>query len=227
MMTVLLESAGAREPRRAGWTLGSTVLHAALIVGAVALTTRAPQIADGSAEPVHVITFDHPEPIEQRPSRPPAGPVLPGAPALPAIPINIPNVPTFDVTRPFTSSAVAAEDIFRRPSVPIVSAAPGPAGVHVVGSVDRIAAQLPGNGSPDYPRTLRTAGVEGNVIVTFVVDTAGRAEPGSITIVSTTHALFADAVRHWLARTRYSPAVLDGQRVRQLVQQEVGFALKR
>jgi TonB family protein len=141
--------------------------------------------------------------------------------------IHVPTVPTFDVGPSFTPT-VPSGDIFERrrgQMIPTVPASPG--GVQTAAAVDQLAAPLPGNGAPQYPGPLRTAAVEGSVVVTFVVDTTGRAEPTSITIISATHALFADAVRQWLARTRYVPAEIHGRRVRQLVQQEVGFNLKQ
>jgi hypothetical protein len=69
--------------------------------------------------------------------------------------------------------------------------------------------------------------VEGDVVARFVVDTLGRVEPGSIAILAATHALFAAEVRAWLSRTRYRPAEYEGRVVRQLVEQRIGFALRR
>lgn len=204
--------------------MASLVVHAALITGALILA-QAPEIADVTSAPVQpVVIYRPPEPSPQLPNRP-GQPVPSGVANLRPIAINVPDIPTFDVTRSYTPS-VAPVDVFNRSAGPIVPSPTSPSGeVHTWGEVQRVAASLPGNGSPDYPRTLRTAGVEGSVVVTFVVDTLGRAERGSITIVSTTHPLFADAVQHWLARTRYAPAEINGRRVRQLVQQEVGFSL--
>jgi protein TonB len=224
MMTVLLESAGARGPKRAGWTIASISMHVALIAGAIILTTQAPAIVDEPVTIIPIVPYVPPQPREPALTHPGQAP-LPGAPSIPSLPIPLPIVPTFDSGQPFTPS-VGTGDIFARPVMPITSRGPvATGGVHTSAGVERIASLLPGNGSPVYPRALRTAGVEGSVVVTFVVDTAGRAEPSSITIVSATHTLFADAVRQWLARTRYAPAEIGGKRVRQLVQQEVGFRL--
>jgi TonB family protein len=93
--------------------------------------------------------------------------------------------------------------------------------------VERTVRPGAGNPSPTYPSTLRSAGVEGDVLVRFVVDTLGRVEPGSVEIREFTHALFADAVREWLRRTHYDPASIGGRPVRQLVEQRVGFTLRR
>ena len=228
MMTVLLESGGARTPRRTGWSVASLAAHSLLIACAIALTTHAPAAVGPGDAVVHRVIYDPVPLTPQQPTERPAGPTLHGAPTLPSLTIQVPTVPTFDVRPGIPSSPVDADAIFRRDAGPMTSGrAVSSDGVHTVGNVDRIAAPLPGNGAPDYPRTLRTAGVEGTVVVTFVVDTTGRAEPATLAILSTTHPLFADAVRHWIARTRYVPAEINGKRVRQLVQQEVGFTLRR
>jgi protein TonB len=65
------------------------------------------------------------------------------------------------------------------------------------------------------------------VVARFIVDTLGHVDPGSISILASTHALFADEVRRWLARTRYAPAMHAGGNVRQLVEQRFEFALRR
>ncbi len=222
MMTVLLESSKAPSSRRGGWTVASVSLHAALIAGAVALTAQAPPFVDGGLEPpLTVLPY---VPVDE--AKGTSGEALPGASRLPSLTIEVPNVPAIDVNGPIISINMPG-DIFKRPGSTLGSTITSPiGGAYTSASVERLATPLPGNGAPAYPGTLRTAGLEGSVVVTFVVDTAGRAEPTSIIIVSATHTLFADAVRQWLGRTRYAPADIRGIRVRQLVQQEVGFTLK-
>jgi len=53
-----------------------------------------------------------------------------------------------------------------------------------------------------------------------------RVEPASVEILRALHDLFAEAVRRWLTRTRYSPAQASGVEVRQLVEQRVEFDLR-
>ena len=98
-------------------------------------------------------------------------------------------------------------------------------GLYTATSVDRAVVALSTNPRPDYPQSLRAANLEGEVLVTFVVDSTGHVEPGSVTIIQATHEQFAGAVRRWLPRTRYRPAEVRGVRVRQYVQQQVGFSL--
>jgi hypothetical protein len=78
-----------------------------------------------------------------------------------------------------------------------------------------------------FPPPLYAARVPGLVIAEFVVDSAGRIENGTLGIVSSTAPLFTYAVRVALEGASYVPAVKDGRRVRQLVQQRFQFDLGR
>ncbi len=78
---------------------------------------------------------------------------------------------------------------------------------------------------PAYPDSLFRGRVPGQVLVEFVVDTSGIVVFESISAISTSHALFTEAVRRALQNARFRPAVLAGRRVRQLVQLPVKFEL--
>lgn len=93
--------------------------------------------------------------------------------------------------------------------------------------VERPVAPIPGTGSPRYPDILRSAGVEGEVLAQFVVDTTGRVEIGSFKVLRSSHELFEAAVRIALPSMRFLPAEVGGRKVRQLVQQPFVFALSR
>jgi hypothetical protein len=80
---------------------------------------------------------------------------------------------------------------------------------------------------PLYPDVLRDAGIEGEVLAQFVVDTVGFAEPGSLKILQASHDLFAQAVTEVLPRLRFVPAVTGGRKVKQFVQQPFVFSLRR
>jgi len=78
---------------------------------------------------------------------------------------------------------------------------------------------------PAYPDSLFRERVTGQVLVEFVVDTTGIVILESISAISTSHVLFTDAVRRALQNARFHPAMLAGQRVRQLVQLPVKFEM--
>jgi len=80
---------------------------------------------------------------------------------------------------------------------------------------------------PEYPSSLRSSGVEGQVVAEFVVNEKGRADRESLRIVSSTHKLFADAVTRALPDMRFRPARIGGKPVSQLVQQLFVFRLDR
>jgi periplasmic protein TonB len=84
-----------------------------------------------------------------------------------------------------------------------------------------------GNVSPDYPGSLRETGVEGQVVVEFVVNENGRVDMSSLKIVESSHALFTSSVRSALPRMRFSPARIGGTAVKQYVRQPFTFRLQR
>ncbi len=91
--------------------------------------------------------------------------------------------------------------------------------------VDSAATRDPASDGPRYPAVLREKGVQGEVLVEFAVDTTGKADPGTFTVVETTHPLFTDAVRDALPLMRFTPAVSHGHHVRQLVRLPMKFRL--
>jgi TonB family protein len=80
---------------------------------------------------------------------------------------------------------------------------------------------------PRYPAELKAAGVEGEVLVQFVVDTNGLAIPSTFKLLRSPHALFTNAVREALPQMRFEPADVGGRKVKQLVQHPFLFALSR
>ncbi len=127
--------------------------------------------------------------------------------------------------------SVGADTVWERPT----RAGSGPGsqtsgGPLAADAVDIPAALLPGSPVPRYPDAQRDAGIPGHLTLEFVIDTAGRAERGSVRVVATDAGIeateaFARAVREALAASRYQPALYANRRVRQLVRQTLVFAL--
>jgi TonB family protein len=118
----------------------------------------------------------------------------------------------------------------RSPSMPSASDRPGaPAGGDVFfdWQVEKLALMVPGSRGPVYPALLRSAGIEGTVLVQFVVDTLGRADLTTLQVLQSEHAFFTSAVKHALERMRFLPAEIGEHRVPQLVQQAFQFRLDR
>lgn len=231
MLRTLLESQ-ARSTRRAGGTLISVTLHTALIALAVAATARARSAPPPRPRPNTLIYVAPPRQIIDVVPQAPPGKGLPTLPVVRPVaiaPLKIPTgLPPIDFTRPPAGEPAAGTWTPGALTPPGSSGAIVPRdGIFTLSAVEEAVAPLPGNPAPVYPSALRAAQIQGTVLARFVVDTAGRAEPESITFLEATHGQFADAVRQALVRSRFHPARIGGHPVRQLVEQRFAFTLVR
>jgi len=85
--------------------------------------------------------------------------------------------------------------------------------------------QAPGSRAPRYPVELKASGVQGEVLAQFIVDTLGMPDMDSFKVLRSHHGRFTDAVREALPDMRFTPAEMNGRKVRQLVQQPFVFAI--
>jgi len=74
-----------------------------------------------------------------------------------------------------------------------------------------------------YPNLLRQAGIQGRVMVRAIIDTTGRAEPGSVRVIESPHPGFDQAARNFVLRTRFRPGRVHGRAVRVLIEFPVEF----
>jgi TonB family protein len=81
--------------------------------------------------------------------------------------------------------------------------------------------------APQYPDSLRRAGVDGLALLEFVVDANGAVEPGSASVAAASHPAFGIAAREALVGIRFTPATRAGRRVRQLIYLPVRFEQPR
>jgi protein TonB len=235
MLDELLESKAGRE-RRGGGALVSVAAHATVVILAVVATGSATPRPPAERPTEILIAIPRPErPTPPAPSvpTPPGGVVTAGddmgPPSLPPIADIVPGIPPVDLgASPTLGEDFARPDMGRGGEGSVAgedrSGVPGPAWGW---QVDRVAILASGNSVPRYPEALKQYGVEGEVLAQFVVDTTGRVEPGSITILRADHDLFAHAVREALRGMRFVPAEAGARKVRQLVQLPFSFALDR
>ncbi len=92
--------------------------------------------------------------------------------------------------------------------------------------VERPASPL-GNTSPRYPTELRKANVEGEVMAQFIVNEGGLVDSATFLVVRATNEEFARAVRASVSSLRFSPALVGGHPVKQLVQMPFQFNLTK
>ena len=91
--------------------------------------------------------------------------------------------------------------------------------------VEKQVQTMPGSPQPHYPVAMKRAGLEGEVLAQYVVDTTGLADVRTFKVLKTTRPEFADAVKEGLPTMRFTPAEIGGRKVKQLVQQPFTFGL--
>lgn len=231
MLNVLLESRAPRA-RRMRSTMASALVHAALITGAVALTMPGPvaaKNADVRAVPIKYVALPQRVPPSEHWGLPSPAPVARPAQisiaAPDVVPTTLPPIdagPAIDPDRIVIGGGVST-------TVPIGGGPMLGGGGSAVDErlVDRAPRLLGRALEPTYPASLRDAGVQGRVVVQFVVDTLGRAELADLQVIETPHPLFVDAVRAALARYRFSVGEAGGRKVRTRVQIPFEFTLAR
>lgn len=225
MFEVLISS---RAPHQ--WSPGKgllvAALHGVVLAGAIDLSDAPASAPPGPAVDTTPFTLDAPPPV----AAPPAAPEfsVPGAPSvdLPPVPVDVPvSLP------PVSLGPVLDPEVVRRA---IRSGPPGP----VAGGPPR-AEYIPGaqeveepagvvhQPSPRYPPALSIAGVEGRVLVEFVIDTTGHVEDRTLRVVESSHRGFEGAALETLSRSLFRPARNGGRTVRQRVVQSIVFRLER
>ena len=241
MLAVLLESRAARRRQNAGTAFGGTafslVAHLAILAVTIATSVGRALPRPESPKPV-ALTYVIPRPLRPtsapRPIEPPLPRVLPAALTTTFTILRLPSprftsVPTID----FAQSA--------RPSQTAIGPTSGLAGAVFRGIIDggddrpaggawrgsELAMRIVTSVTPRYPEMLRRAQVEGNVIIMFAIDTAGRVLMPSVKVVKSTHDLFTRAVMDALPGFRFKPAELGGHPVTALAEMPFEFTIGR
>lgn len=99
--------------------------------------------------------------------------------------------------------------------------------VFTIAEVDSAVAVDPASAAPSYPPALLKLGVEGSVMVRYVVDSFGRADLATLQIVRASRIEFAVAVREALPFMRFTPARMGPKAVPQLVEQPFNFRIQK
>ena len=234
MFNKLLESK-AQKQKMAGGTMFSIVLHTVLIGGAVYATARAGVKDEKSkAEKIQFVEMKK-EPPKVEPKEPPPKEVVVKPPPPKGFqvlraPVKIDiKIPEIDL-----SKAVTNESDFSGKGVK------GGTGSGVVGGtgpvtnqtyfefqVEKPAEMLQDSPKPKYPSVLESSGIAGEVQAQFVVRSDGKADMDTFKVLKSSNELFTQAVKNVLPRMHFSPAMIGGKPVNQLVQQSFQFAVPR
>ena len=228
MFSNLVESKPKSNHKPGGPAL-SFVAHYGLVLFMIYTSAEAATASEGPKQ--EKVAFVEPErPVVKKEPPPPdllSAPLPPKTAPILVAPIDVPTtLPEIDLRHRITDP-----DDFARPAPS--RAEPGATArapatdreFYLDHQLEKPVMQAPNSYAPVYPDILRQAGVEGQALVSFVVDTTGRVDVTSFKVVRATHDLFVKAVRDALPRMQFIPAELGDRKVRQLVQQPFSFAI--
>lgn len=236
MFNNLIESKPKRQ-RSTGGLIFSGVIHALIGTAAVYGTLQAKeQLEKPKAEKVEFVEMkkkEEPPPPKEVPPPPKdvvmAPPPPKGFQVLTA-PVKVPDVlPDIDLSKKVTDEADFSGKGVAGGSGKGVVGGTGPVNTdqpYFEFQVEKQVAAIPGQ-SVNYPEQLKSAGVEGEVLAQFVVDTTGRYEQGTFKVLKSTNEQFTNAVKSALTRMKFYPAEVGGRKVKQLVQQPFTFSLQK
>ena len=230
MFSTLVESAPKVARRRPG-TVASFVAHYALILAALYTSAHA-ETTENRPRIEKVVFVEQPRQREAPRTQPPdiVAPRPTRVPSVLVPPVEVPTtLPEIDLSRPLTDPGAFSRGPSNATSVAADTAelTVDQTATFLDFQVERPAMQAPNSATPLYPDILRQAGVEGEALVSFVVDTSGRVDVATFKVIRASHELFAAAVRNALPRMRFIPAAVGDRKVRQLVQQPYSFAIQR
>ena len=235
MFNHLIESAPRRRGNRstAAGTMASLALHGAMALGAAYATMQSEAaLRPVTTEPVPVVLVGEPK-HEPEPKEPPARPAVPDmAPPSPLgfkvidPPAIVPSeLPPVDWDTDFNPRD------YRGLGVPggVFDGVHGLSGVHASPVFDVLGVDEPperiAGPLPRFPEVLRQAGVEGRVVLQFVIDTTGLVDAATIEVLETTHRAFVAPAVVVVTRSVFRPGRIRGRAVRVLVRLPIGFAL--
>ena len=227
MFANLIESS-PKANKSAGQVFVSLAFHVAVGVGAVQASRQViGPMAGPTATPIVYVAPADPPVIQTPPDAPftPAGPAGPADPIVVVPPIDVPlGIPPIQPGAPIDPRRFVFEPA--RPRCSDCAAGPDSGlGLFSEAAVDEPARVL-SQPAPVFPAVLKAAGVGGRVVVQFVVDTVGVVEPGSVSFAESSHPAFESSAAAAIERSRFAPARIRGQPVRQLVRQSIRFEIR-
>ena len=233
MFTTLLESKPKRD-RNPGGVIASVILHAGVIGLAVAVTLNAGLRSEKEhrQEDVKFVQTKPPPPKPEPPKPPPpqttVTPPPPKGFQVLTAPINIPTkIPDVDLSKAVTNEADFSGKGVEGGVAKGVVGGKGPVNpdqTYFEFQVEKPALAKEDNPRPTYPSMLESAGVEGDVLVQFVIDTLGRADMSTFKVLKSSNDLFTSSIKNVLPRLRFYAAETGGRKVRELVQYPFSFS---
>lgn len=235
MFTTLLESKPKRD-RSPGGVIASVILHAGLIGLAVVVTLNAGLRSEKEhrQEDVKFVEVKKEAPKPEPPKPPPPQTVVQPPPPkgfqVVTPPLNIPTkIPDVDLSKAVTNEAdFSGKGVEGGVARGVVGGKAQPTDQpYFAFQVEKPVLAMENGPKPTYPSMLQSAGVEGEVLVQFVVDTTGRADMSTLKILKSTNDLFTESVKNVLPRMRFYAAETGGRKVKQVVQMPFNFTVPK
>jgi protein TonB len=233
MFNQLLESK-AKKQKMAGGTVFSIVLHTVLISAAVYATARAgAKDEKAKAEKIQFVEMKkEPPKVPDKPPPPKEVVVKPPPPKgfqVLRAPVKIDiKIPEIDLTKAITNeSDFSGKGVKGGTGSGVVGGIANANQTYFEFQVEKPAEMLAESPKPKYPSVLESSGIAGEVQAQFVVNSSGKADMDSFKVLKSTNELFTQAVKNVLPRMKFSPAMIGGKPVNQLVQQSFQFAVPR
>jgi len=233
MFNQLIESKATKQ-KMAGGTVFSIVLHTVLIGGAVYATARAGSKDEKTkAEKIQFVEMKkEPPKVPDKPPPPKEVVVKPPPPKgfqVLRAPVKIDiKIPEIDLTKAITNeSDFSGKGVKGGTGSGVVGGIANTNQTYFEFQVEKPAEMLSESPKPKYPSVLESSGIAGEVQAQFVVKSDGKADMDSFKVLKSTNELFTQAVKNVLPRMKFSPAMIGGKPVNQLVQQSFQFAVPR
>jgi len=229
----LIESK-AKKQRSFGQTLLSIGVHAGLAVLAIKATTGAAEALKDPVVDTTMVFLKPPPPAPPPPETPPPDVVVSQNPPPKGFqtvvaPTDIPKeIPPVDLNeKPFDPKDFIGKGVEGGIAAGVVGGS-GP--VDVEGAVFTSTqlddpAELASPLNPRYPAALQAAGIGGRVVLQFVVGTDGKAEAGSLKVISSSNPQFEAPAKEAVMKATFKPGKSQGKPVRQLVQLPISFGV--
>lgn len=235
MFDVLIESKKKRRRGSAfGGTVVSTIVHALLITGAVYATLGAKEHLDELVQDTTLVFLTPPQPDEPPPPPPPEEQIatlVPPPKGFQTIvpPSEIPTeIPKIDLTQHFDPRDYSGKGV-EGGVARGVEGGTGPVDLNAT-FLEAVVEERPTRLScppPQYPRILQDAGIEGRVMLEFVIDTMGRAEQTSIKVIESANQGFNRPAMESVGKCVFRPGRVSGYAVRVLVRMPIVFGIVR
>jgi protein TonB len=226
-MLDLLTTSSSRRQVASARVMLAAALHGAIIFGAIRAT--APHLATGApARQVEFVSIADasftPEPAAASAASGEETVLAPAVEELPVPPLDIPSL------IPPIAPGPALDPTALRTLFPPGTGNSGSADSADLSRVIRAAdadqpASIVHQPSPRYPPALQRAGIEGTVLLEFIIDPGGHPEPASLRVIERTAPGFDAAALETITRSLFRPARLRGRVVRQLTRQLVVFRI--